>query len=918
MLPDNKRQQLDSIVSQMTQNRETEDTIQFVVNDFKNKYSVEEPKESFLEKTANVFDMFFGGKKIGEAIGTQIAKLTVPEEQKQFVAPGPSIKEIAGSALQSAALFTPIGKIAKGITLGTRGLGLVRGASALGKISSGVLAGELFDVASNLQQGKTGKEALTPGFGALLGGVIPSAEVAKNVVVRFGQGQAPRIINSLIKPLAKDFSYGKNPGRAVAEEGIIANNFDDLVTNIRTTRQTIGKAIGELSDNLSQQPVLNIQEALNPLDDALKVAASQNNVTLLNRLNNVKRAITDVLEPVMDDTGNLTIQSIGKRSLDNLTFKQTRNILSDIGDMTQFTGNPSDDKLVNSALKGVYGKIKETTLKYAENINPELAKEFSKLTEKYADLHSAEIAAKYRDKILERQNLIGLSPTTVGIGSALITAVATGGATIPSLLAGATGAVIDKLASTPGFKTRLAYMLSKKTQREASYLFRKIPALSKFFSTEGGIFPGDILIGDNGEVISRKISEFIQKPKIGLAIEDISKQVYKGEKDLTTKFLEYAKGKTTLSKQEIVDFARRPELKKGEADLLNRLGNEVKETKIPAQEFADSIRRDLLELKPVKVKEPEYEGTTLAGRVSHPGESKNYEEVIFESPITTNGSSHYPNSKNYFAHARGDEVIEGGKKIWREQEIQSDVLQKEGLENLSTSYSKEYSDALQEAHSRGFKGTEASDFAKKWVAEEKELIKLQPFTNDRFGERIMRERIKEKAQKGYEKYRLPTGETIGKIEGFEENVFRYPKTGKKVTADDLEIGQNIEGQGGQSWIITDILGDGRFKAVPKSKFDFIRQEAIDRGVKVPTEKELTDDFIKSGSQSETFDLTGKSNPQYRRYQDWGKFLKNRFGGKEVIDPQGNSWIEIDLKPEYKRIPIEAFGIGALVTQQEEE
>lgn len=350
-------------------------------------------------------------------------------------------------------------------------------------------------------------------------------------------------------------------------------------------------------------------------------------------------------------------------------------------------------------------------------------------------------------------------------------------------------------------------------------------------------------------------------------------QVYAGEKDLTTKFLEYAKGKTTLSRQEILDFARRPELKKGEADLLlkkleefepkgtkvlhgtaekfdafddtmrgsitgaksgkgaiwftddpatakaysvyasetgpinklleqqktleriaqksgkesdwakvdeitkqveeldkyeatyqRRLANaNVKEavvdgdfmkvdakgkspqelsaegdidswlneqldkarklgkdgvvfqnlddavglsnrpathyaifdsskakltsSKLPAQDFADSIRRDLLELKPVKVKEPQYERISIDKYdVDSPVPTKartrpsNYEEVVFESPITTNGSSHFPNSKNYFAHARGDEVVEGGKKIWREQEIQSDIVQREGID----------------------------------------------------------------------------------------------------------------------------------------------------------------------------------------------------------------------------------------------
>ena len=162
-------------------------------------------------------------------------------------------------------------------------------------------------------------------------------------------------------------------------------------------------------------------------------------------------------------------------------------------------------------------------------------------------------------------------------------------------------------------------------------------------------------------------------------VVEIGKRGFEGFKDLTTKFLDYAKGKTTLSRQEIMDFAKRPELKKGEADLLNKLSKDLPEGKLPAQDFADSIRRDLLELKPITLKEGRSRSPDefRIGQASFKNISidarqgtktgKNYEEVVFESPITTNGSSHYPNSKNYFAHARGDEVVEGGKKIWREQ-----------------------------------------------------------------------------------------------------------------------------------------------------------------------------------------------------------------------------------------------------------
>lgn len=387
-----------------------------------------------------------------------------------------------------------------------------------------------------------------------------------------------------------------------------------------------------------------------------------------------------------------------------------------------------------------------------------------------------------------------------------------------------------------------------------------------------------------------------------------AKAVAPKAKQLTTKFLDYIGEKlkknplAELSRQEITDFAKRPELKKGEADLLNRLGSEIKEGKIAAQEFADSIRRDLLELKPVKVQSPQYGNVNIEREIPDYSQygadadamakaklkGRNYEEVVFESPITTNGSSHYPNSKNYFAHARGDEVVEGGKKIWREQEIQSDALQKEGIDNM-----------LREKLQKSLDGKITGDQYAKY--EQDVQTKLNPFTNDRFGERIMRERIKEKAQKGYSKYRLPTGETIGKIEGFESPLFNIadprgaPFSGDRLTNETMRVGLEVTGNG-DKWIITDILGDGRFKAIQKVDYDNFVADGIS-----PYK------IAKMDTWNETFDLTGKSNPQYRRYENWGKFLKNKYGGKEVVDPQGNSWIEIDLKPEYKKMPIEAFG-----------
>lgn len=62
--------------------------------------------------------------------------------------------------------------------------------------------------------------------------------------------------------------------------------------------------------------------------------------------------------------------------------------------------------------------------------------------------------------------------------------------------------------------------------------------------------------------------------------------------------------------------------------------------------------------------------------------------------------------------------------------------------------------------------------------------------------------------------------------------------------------------------------------------------------------------------TEEFDISGKvdtNNPIYRFYEkDVQKYL-NKFGGKRVVDDKGVSWIEIPIKKEWAKEPVDAFG-----------
>lgn len=735
-----------------------------------------------------------------------------------------------------------------------------------GKIAEKPLASEIRAVGSDIT-GAT-KAFLTPS----------EAEVQKNVIELF---------NRSIKPSKKSIQKGARYENSVLNAlRTIRGNADNL--NIEDATGEIVNRTPETIQELRQAVEQTKEIVFNQYDSLAKQAGKTgaviNPAPIAKELETVisNRALQLTNPEVVAYAQNWATRLSGFGELDTETAQEIIKLMN--RNLDAFYRNPTYDTASKVAVDaGIANHFRKSLDSAIEGATGE---QYQALKSQYSALKAIEsdvIGAAARDA---KRNVRGLLDYTD---------IFTGGQMIGGILS-LNPSMFTQGAIERGFKEYLKFL--NDPNRAIANIFDTLGETTKTFNPQSAL------------------GKFIANPKVGLSIEDVSK---KG--GLSTKFLNYVDDKlaknpnATLSRQEILDFANRPELKKGEADLLNKLGSEIKDTKIPAQDFADSIRRDLLELKPVKVKDPQYVHTTIdraSGRSTGIADhNKGYEEVVFESPITTNGSSHYPNSKNYFAHARGDEVVESGKKIWREQEIQSDLLQKDNLARQVKPTETRYASTLR----GGVDEIKIGPNELKYNQEFNEsLKKLEPFTNDRFGERIMRERIKEKAQKGYSKYRLPTGETIGRIEGFVEGNYwtigdASRGTSEPLTQAKLKIGQEIVGTTPDNWIITDILGDGRFKAVPKDTFSEATSAVAARNNGVAPLKDTLDELAEQfgGRVEETFDLTGKSNPQYRRYEQWGKFLKNKYGGKTVTDPQGNSWVEIDLTKAMGRLPIEAFG-----------
>lgn len=426
-------------------------------------------------------------------------------------------------------------------------------------------------------------------------------------------------------------------------------------------------------------------------------------------------------------------------------------------------------------------------------------------------------------------------------------------------------------------------------------------------------------------------------------------KAYEGEKDLTTKILKDLEGKTTVSKQYILDATNRGELKQVERDLIREIVSKEGDT-VNVADFAKKVKAELLPLKRVssdisykengvtmrtreagaKVIPSRYESISLPSEVR--GDVKNYRENIYESPIKTSaGETHFSgNSKNYFGHTRIEDMADN--KTRRVIEVQSDLYQKGNLERempyqtgMSESVLRKLNPNSKLQPGDVVKYDEVPGKIKEYKITEnkngniqgglfsrnKEVSKLQQYNDPTAHFRMVREEIKKAAQDGKTKLQFPTGETAMKIEGLGESTRWRPITNRNalLKQDDLKVGMSITGDepgvvGTGEWIITDVLGDGKFKAVPKDKIIEYQGTRYHWRNLPEKAKNLLD------RASEEFDISGKvdtSNPIYKFYEKEMQKYLNKFGGKKVVDEKGVSWIEVPIKKEMANQPVEAFG-----------
>ena len=412
--------------------------------------------QELLQQTAGrVVEKITG--KDRQSLGSSIYEGDTPEALQ----PKGAAEKAGAIATDVASLAVPgsaITKVAKGAQAAVRGASTVSKVAGLGARAAVEGVGNAATVA--LQQGKIDNSARDA---AILSAIFPTASAAIQAgkKLKIGSKAGARLINSLVKPATKNLSYGKNPGRAVAEEGITGSSLEELTENISKRRNEVGVEIKrKISESARGGEIIDFSDALDPIDQAIEVAkrAPRTNAAKIQRLQDVK---DDLLRVTSNEAGE---KSIG-RTLEG-TADKAFDFKQDIGDLTKYTGNPSDDEIVNRALQQSYSNVR----KKIEEIIPDI----KQVNEKYGDLTAAEVAARNRDAIMQRQNLVGLSLRLTGYSSAVIAAITTGG--VGPLLIGGLTAGLDKALASPGIKTRVAKWLANASPAEKKKIFDAAPA----------------------------------------------------------------------------------------------------------------------------------------------------------------------------------------------------------------------------------------------------------------------------------------------------------------------------------------------------------------------------------------------------------------------------------------------------------
>lgn len=1008
-----------------------------------------EPQKTKMEKVGGFLDTVFGGGKIGEAIGTQIAKgnlgtglqkfatgRDLSEEEEALVSEGPTKGQIGADIARTAVNFLPVGRATGALTSRLAQEGMRRGTRAVADTAIGAGAGYAYDVTEKARQGED--DIFKPGIGTYTGGALGLATAGvgsgiRRLASQTGQGKLESLsktLSSVQKVVDRNTKYdtvnGKrvvrsNPLMTLKNENLLPAVVDGKIDST-AIREQVRQRLQEASE-LTRQTIASSGKVVpfTQFRDAIrKKIKGDSTLKGLGKTETTLKAVDRVLASYKNSYG----KKIPVTSIDEIREAVNREWNPDTRDMYRAIGDAARD-IVYDVVPDK--KVRDLLRKEGELLG---ADDFLEVLHGKA-VKGGRLGA-YISQILGAiaGGSVGtvLNPVIGGGVGAVAGGIAAGKIAkgiqsqyFKTPLANTARRLIDATSDvpfTPGdafLKTQTGQNLEKSlinsaknpsiglatrvtsnlTQDQKDDILRQLHNLDVKQLEQSAPLGGaqvdmetfarlDELraLSDKRPLTEREFAElaklfgvstqtkqplntrFIQKNGKMQGSKPKPIQPYKNEGDLSTKLLGKLEGKTTVMKQYISDLTNSPDLKQAERDLIRKL-LEKEPLSVNVPKFAEKVKKQLLTLergsltKDMYGSGPRYESINLPDELRGP--VANYDEHIYKSPVKTSaGQVHFngQGADNYFAHSRiedlptnqklpadlikqmNDPDFKSAQKAARKAddfnskgttrrviEIQSDLFQKGRLEAENPSQ-------------RGIYNLEGTA---NYEARKAEINKLEPYRNT-WHERLIREEVKKAAQDGKTKLQFPTGETAMKIEGLGQGTGNWrvlnPKYGDSyrdpLSIENMKIGESIQGDQGE-WIITDVLGDGKFKATPRNAIengDLSFGEGFagpdDAMEALLSELKNSRNGIEGTSFSgtdidllqETFDISGKvdtNNPIYKFYEkEVGKYLKNKFNAQLVTDERGVTWWEVPVDKKIGKLPVEAFAAAPILLSRPNE
>lgn len=299
------------------------------------------------------------GLGLGKAVdvfGTEIARAVAPNDTRNFIEPNKP-GQLAGATAQTLAI--------------PAGAAITGGGSLLGQVGAGIATGYLYDVGSDLAEGKSTAEVLTPGIGTVVGAVAPPAIRAlgaglkgtgnlitsgvKNVADALPTPSIPPGMQQMGSELLERIPRAMEKGKVAVEEAAIRAEriktatpqvqnaikvgLDDVVINAveqadQPTKEAYRKMI-----QIAESPRTGLRPATRPESIAGETVAEQYKI-----LDTSRRSVGSQLGDAVDQLSTKGAVDVlpAQRQMRQLLL--TNGVKPDISGKLNFTGSPLTPK----------------------------------------------------------------------------------------------------------------------------------------------------------------------------------------------------------------------------------------------------------------------------------------------------------------------------------------------------------------------------------------------------------------------------------------------------------------------------------------------------------------------------------------------------------------------------------------------